>query len=95
MLVIISDVYNRDRKLLPFELEKAVGINKMPVIMAYVGGYGENPLKKSDLWPKLLKFRIDSKSIKTIHVPFEIERIKKAIETYDIDNMPEDYITLM
>ncbi|MBA2851576.1 hypothetical protein HNP86_001729 [Methanococcus maripaludis] len=93
MLVIISEVSNQDRGLLPFEIENGVDTYGMPVIMAYTDGYGDDPLKKHKLWPKSLKNRIDSKAVKTIHVPFKLENIKQAVETYGVNNMPRNHIT--
>lgn len=64
MLLILSQSTNYDRGMLNFEIEKAVDVYKLPIIVAYTGcDYLLDARKYSNRWPKALEERIDNGSL--------------------------------
>lgn len=93
MLVIISEDTNWDRGMLNYEIEKAIDYYKLPIIVTYTG-YRKilDPGALSDKWPKALKQRIENKTAKCIHIPFNEKCIASAINQFSINNK-EDELT--
>jgi len=88
MLVIISDDTNHDRGLLNFEIEKAVDLYKVPLIIAYTGykaiwGISKDLEKK---WTKALAERINNESALCIHIPFKQKAIMEAVSQFTVHN---------
>lgn len=86
-LVIISEDTNYDRGLLNFEIELAVEVYKLPIIVAYVGyNWIQNPSLLSSMWCKNLAKYINTGEAKCIHVPFKKEPIFDAISQFSVVN---------
>jgi hypothetical protein len=87
MLLIISEDTNYDRGMLNFEIEKAVEVYKIPIIVAYTRyNYILNPSSHEAKWPKALKERINNNSAKCIHIPFKEKAIAAAVSQFNIHN---------
>lgn len=94
MLIILSEETNYNRGLLNFEIEKAVDIYALPIIVAYTEcEYLLEPEKYSIRWPKALKERIDNNTVKAIHVPFKEKAIMCAISQFSVHNSNEEKLT--
>lgn len=86
MLVIISDDTNWNRGLLNYEIEKAVDLYNLPLIVVYPKfNKIRNANSLSDKWPKSLKDRIENGTAKCIHVPFKKEPILDAISQFSVN----------
>lgn len=90
MILIISDDTNWDRGMLNFEIEKAIDLYEIPIIVAYAGENSViNPVQLSSKWPKALYERIVNKTAKCIHIPFREKAIATAIGQFSISNINE------
>lgn len=90
MLLIISDDTNWDRGLLNYEIEKAIDVYNLPIIVAYTGyNCVLSPANFSNKWPKALYERIVNGSAKCIHIPFKEKAIMSAISQFSIHNNEE------
>ena len=90
MLLIISDDTNWDRGLLNYEIEKAVDVYKLPIIVVYTGvGAITSPAKLENKWPKALSERIQNRNAKCIHVAFNEKMITTALSQFHLNNMPQ------
>jgi hypothetical protein len=90
MVLIIGDTTKNDKDWIPFEIEYAVDICEIPLIVTYIGyEYILQPALLSSKWPKALKDRIDNKTVSAIHIPFKKEPIKDAISQFDINHKPK------
>lgn len=85
MMVIITDNTSWNRGLLCWEIEKAVDVYKLPLLVVYTK-YSKilNVDSHSNEWPKALKERIDNNSAKCIHLPFKKDLILDAISQFSI-----------
>jgi len=83
MLLIITENSSWNRGLLNFEIEKAIVLYKIPIIVAYTGyTYIMKPAELDHLWPEAFKERI--KSVKAIHIPFKQIVIADALSQFNI-----------
>ncbi|MBC1888118.1 hypothetical protein HCA63_07125 [Listeria booriae] len=93
MLIIISKETAWDRGMLNFEIEKAIDIYELPLIIAYAGQDSiPNPSQLSGLWPKELATRISSNSAKCIHIPFREKAIMSAISQFSIHSTGQNVL---
>ena len=87
MLLILSGKTNYDRGMLNFEIEKAVDLYELPLIIAYTNcNYVINYDDFSNRWPKALIERINDSSVNAVHIPFKEEYIIKALNNYSVHN---------
>lgn len=89
MVLIIGATTRLDTDWVPFEIEQAVDVYKIPIIVAYTDY--ETIIAPADLrllWPKALADRIDNQRARVIHVPFKREPLKTAIGQLDHANLP-------
>ena len=96
MLLILSDDTNYDRGMLNFEIEKAIDLYELPIIVAYTGcNYVLDPTTYANRWPKALKERIDNGTVRAIHVAFKEKVIMCAINQFSVhstgDNVLKSY----
>lgn len=85
MLLVLSNDTNYDRGMLNFEIEKAVDLYELPIIIAYtncsqIRRYDEY----KERWPKALKERITAESVDAIHIPFKEKSIMNTLSKYSI-----------
>lgn len=93
MLLIISKDTAWDRGLLNFEIEKAVDVYDLPIIIAYTGYNAITaPSQLSNLWPKALTSRISDGSAKCIHIPFKEKAIMTAISQFSIHSTGDNIL---
>ncbi len=88
MLVVLSDDTRNSGSMLSFEIEKAVDLYELPLIIAYVGyEYVINVDAFSKLWnPKELRKKIEDNVVKAIHIPFKKEPILDAINQFTVNS---------
>lgn len=95
MLLIITEHSAINRGLLNWEIEQAITVYNLPIIVAYTGhNIMQTPTYFSSLWPKKLKEYIDKKVARTIHIGFTKESIKKAINDFSFNALPQWGITI-
>jgi hypothetical protein len=86
ILVILTDDTRYTGSVLSFEIEQAIDIYKIPLIIAYPG-YSSildvNGL--SNLWPKALANRINNDDTKAIHIAFAKDCILNAITRFHVN----------
>ena len=87
ILVIVSPQTNKNRGLLNWEIEQAVEVYGLPVIVAYVGLISMNnytvQLYKNWLPSKLREY-VNNNTAKVAHIPFTQFKIEGAINYYSI-----------
>ena len=90
MVLIIGDTTKLDTDWVPFEIEKAVDLYKIPIIAAYTD-YSPilEPAKFWPLWPKALADRINNSTARVIHIPFKKLPLLDAIGQFTHDNLPK------
>lgn len=94
MLIILSNDTNYDRGMLNFEIEKAVDLYKIPLIIAYTGCESLlNVERYSGRWPKALKERITNGTAKAIHIAFKEKAIMSAISRFTVHSKGENELT--
>lgn len=87
MLLILSGKTNYNRGLLNFEIEKAVDLYELPLIIAYTNVEHVYPYDEfGNRWPKSLIERINDGSVNAVHIPFKEEYIIKALNNYSVHN---------
>ena len=87
MLLIISKDTSWDRGMLNYEIEKAVDLYDIPIIVAYTGYKSIlRPSAQETKWPEALNKRIKNKSAKCIHIPFKEKAISAAISSFTTSN---------
>lgn len=86
-LLILSNQTNYDRGILNWEIEKAVDVYELPIIVTYPG-YSRigAPSKLSNVWPKALVERINKGEAHCIHIPFREAPIFDAINQFSVVN---------
>jgi hypothetical protein len=86
MLVILTENTRYTGSVLSYEIEQAIDVYKIPLIIAYPG-YASilNVDSLSSLWPKSLKDRIDNVNAKAIHVAFKKDCIFDAIGQFHVN----------
>ena len=91
VLIILSKDTNYDRGMLNFEIEKAVDVYKLPLIIAYTDcDYLLNASNYSNRWPKALKERIANGTAKAIHIAFKEKAIMAAISQFSVHSQGDD-----
>ncbi len=94
MLLIISDDTSWDRGLLNWEIEKAVDVYELPLIVTYTG-YDciSDPSALSSKWTRALAERINNKTANCIHIPFKEKAISSAVSQFSIHSTGDDVLT--
>lgn len=91
MVLIIGNTTLLDDDWVPFEIEKAVDIYKIPIIAAYTG-YGTPIRKPAALkarWPNALATRINNRTANVIHIPFKKAALLAAISQFSHNALPK------
>ena len=75
---------------MPFEIEKAVDVYEIPIIVAYTVFTDaiRNPSALTGYWPPSLKKRIDDGTAHAIHIPFKQAPIYDAIDQFSHEKLP-------
>lgn len=94
LLLIATEFASINRGLLNWEIEKAIDVYELPIIVVYPG-YEKitQPHLLSDRWPESLKTRITKELVKTIHIPFKQKIIEAAIDSFSVHSPPNYVIT--
>ncbi len=86
MLIVLSDDTRKSGSVLSWEIEKAVDIYALPLIIAHTGCHSVmNPQALSGRWPTSLAARLNDGSAKAIHVPFKQDAIFDAIQRFTVN----------
>ncbi len=87
-LLIITENSTQNKPILNFEIEKAIEVYKIPIIVAYTmaKGYIDDSSRYYKYLPDKLK---EYKNVKKIHIPFEKKPIKCALKQFDMNNFPK------
>lgn len=87
MLLILTYTTKNDTDWVPFEIEYAIDVCKLPIIAAYPN-YDSilDPMQLFSYWPQALANRIQDGTGRVIHIPFKLEPIVDAIEQFGINN---------
>jgi hypothetical protein len=89
MVLIIGKTTRNDNDWVPFEIEYAVDVCNLPLIIVYPDyEYIMKPALLSHLWPVKLKERIESGKVKAIHIPFKKEPLIDAMGQFDCNTKP-------
>ena len=87
MLLILTLTTKNDNDWVPFEIQYAIDVCKLPIIAAYPDYRSIlAPGELSGFWPISLYSRILSGSARVIHIPFKREPIFDAIDQIAIHN---------
>lgn len=85
MVIVLSEDTRKSGSMLSFEIEKAVDVYKLPLIIAYPGFKSILDVEcHRSVWPTALSRRIDNGTARAIHVPFKKEPILDAIGQFTI-----------
>lgn len=86
MLIIISKDTRYTGSVLSYEIEQALDVYKIPLLIVYPG-YSCicNVDALSDLWPKALADRINNPRVKAIHMAFAKDPILDAINRFTVN----------
>jgi hypothetical protein len=85
--LILTETTKLDTDWVPFEIEYAIDVCSLPLILAYPDFDSiMAPAQLSDYWPKALKDRIDQNKVRAIHIPFKKEPIVDALSQFHIQN---------
>lgn len=90
MVLIIGETTLLDDDWVPFEIEKAVDLYKIPIIATYTG-YStpiRNPSALKNLWPSALASRINNGTANVIHIPFKKAVLLGAISQFSHNSLP-------
>lgn len=89
MVVILSDNTRKSGSLLSYEIEQAVDIYEIPLIIAHTGYEGIfSGTALPERWPTALKMRIENETARAIHIPFKQAAILDAIGQFSIHDDP-------
>jgi hypothetical protein len=90
MILIVGETTRLDTDWVPFEIEKAVDVYEIPIIVAYTVFTSaiRNPTALSSYWPPALKIRIDNGTAHAIHIPFKQAPIYDAVDQFSHDKLP-------
>ena len=87
ILLIITEDTKKDTDWVPFEIEYAIDICKLPIFAAYPEYNAITaPGELSHLWPNVLKNRIENDTARVIHMPFRKDAVFDAISQFDVFN---------
>ena len=90
MLIILSPDTRDIGSMLSFEIEQAVDVYGLPLIIVYTGIEKTYGSFLSTRWPRALTERINNGTAKAIHIPYKQEPIQWAIKQFSInDSIPE------
>ncbi len=91
MILIVGETTCLDTDWVPFEIEKAIDVYRIPIIVAYTVYTGaiRKPLALSVHWPPALTVRIKNGMANAIHVPFKQAPLYDAIGQFSHDNLPK------
>lgn len=94
MLLIATENSAANRGMLNWEIEQAVETYGLPIIVAYAG-YDKimQPSLLKNRWPRKLAEYIQDGAVKTIHIGFKLDLIKKAINDFSFANQPKYTVT--
>ena len=94
MLLIATENSATNRGMLNWEIEQAVETYGLPIIVAYAE-YKKimQPHELSNRWPRKLAEYIANSEVKTIHIGFKMDLIKKAINDFSFANQPKYVVT--
>lgn len=87
MLVIVSSLTNKNRGLLNWEIQQAVEVYKLPIIVAYVGLDSLNKVilnSYKNRFPSKLHEYVNNNTAKVAHIPFLQFNIGEAINYYSV-----------
>ena len=87
MLVIVSSQTNKNRGLLNWEIQQAVEVYKLPIIVAYVGLQSLNSFSLNLYYnwlPSKLREYVNSNTAKVAHTLFTQFKIGGAINYYSV-----------
>ena len=86
MLVILSKDTRYTGSVLSYEIQQAIDVYKIPLIIAYPGYSAIFDVGAlTDMWPKALAERIDNPETKAIHIAFQKEPILDAINQFTVN----------
>jgi len=90
MILIIGKTTSSDLDWVPFEIEKAVDVYKIPIIAAYtmIEGPILDAYVGSGYWPHALRSRINGGTANIIHIPFKKAPILDAISQFSHQKLP-------
>jgi hypothetical protein len=90
MVLIVGETTRLDTDWVPFEIEKAVDVYNIPIIVAYTVFINaiRKPSALSGYWPSALKTRIENGTARAIHVPFKQAPLYDAIDQFSHDQLP-------
>jgi hypothetical protein len=90
MLLIVGETTRQDTDWVPFEIEKAVDVYQIPIIVAYTvfDQAIRNPSALAGYWPAALSTRINNGTARVIHVPFKQAPIYAAIDQFSHEKFP-------
>lgn len=89
MVVILSKDTRKSGSVLSYEIEQAIDVYKIPLIIAYtdydaIWGVGSGSQLEA-YWPTSLKERIDKIGTQAIHIPFKKEPLLDAIPRFTVN----------
>ena len=86
MLVIISKETRYSGSVLSYEIERAIDVYKIPLIIAYPGYSAiSNVNALSGMWPKALIDRINRGETEALHIAFAKAPILDAINRFTVN----------
>jgi len=90
LVLIATEFASVNRGLLNWEIEKAVEVYGLPIIVVYPGFEKINAPNalRNRLPSKLIEY-IDNDKVKTIHIPFKQKVIENTIKTFSVHNPPK------
>jgi hypothetical protein len=90
MVLIIGKTTKNDTDFVPYEIAYAVDTCKIPLIAVYTNYQSIlNPKSHRNEWPAALTKRIDDKTARVIHIPFNRSVIDCAIRQFSFSNLPK------
>lgn len=95
-LLLVGNTTRFDNDFVPYEIQYAIDVCKLPVIVVYVN-YSKRisadvPQHLLNLLPKSLVDRINNQTAWTIHIPYREKIINKAIEDYSHERFPDFHL---
>lgn len=87
MLIILSEDTRYTGSVLSYEIQQAIDVCKIPLIIAYPGYPAIFDLAAlAYMWPKALIERIDNPGTKAIHIAFQKNPILDAINQFTVNH---------
>ena len=86
MVIILSTDTRSTGSMLSYEIEKAIDLYNLPLILSYTGVDSMlSPGNYSHRWPTSLKSRLQSNKAKAIHIPFKKNALLDAISQFSVN----------